>query len=112
MINIDNFSYEKECRYHGETYSVRDNGAVKRHTQLGKKIAERTSLKRQTLEAEKNKKENIPILNPEEIASIQNSTLQRQQQVEADTKEVTRLQELLSLTETLQEKQTKFPSVS
>ena len=78
------------------------------YTQLGKKIAERTSLKRQALEAEKNKKENIPILNPEEIVSIQNSTLQRQQQVEADTKEVTRLQELLSLTETLQEKQTKF----
>jgi len=37
MISVDDFGCEKECRYHGETYSVRDNGAVKRHTQLGRK---------------------------------------------------------------------------
>ena len=36
MINIDEFNIEKECQYHGENYSVRDNGAVKRHTILGK----------------------------------------------------------------------------
>lgn len=78
------------------------------YTRLGKKIAEKTSQKRQILESEKNKKENIPVLNPEETESILNNTLQRQQQVEADTKELTRLQELLPLTENLQEKQTKL----
>lgn len=37
MISVDDFSCEKECLYHGEKYSVRDNGAVKRHAQLGRK---------------------------------------------------------------------------
>lgn len=34
---IDDFDNEKECQYKGETYSVRDNGAVKRHVKLGKR---------------------------------------------------------------------------
>ena len=35
---MDNFSEEKECEYKGEVYSVRDNGAVMRHSRQGKKI--------------------------------------------------------------------------
>lgn len=33
--NIDNFAQEKTCAYKGETYSVRDNGAVMRHEKEG-----------------------------------------------------------------------------
>ena len=35
MINIDNFSTEKECVYKDEKYSIRDNGAVLRHPREG-----------------------------------------------------------------------------
>ncbi len=39
MTNIiDEFSEIKECEYKGEVYSVRDNGAVMRHSRQGKKI--------------------------------------------------------------------------
>ena len=34
---IDDFENEIECTYKGETYSVRDNGAVLRYTPIGKK---------------------------------------------------------------------------
>lgn len=37
MSLINDFSQVKECVYKGEHYSVRDNGAVLRHTQAGKK---------------------------------------------------------------------------
>ena len=30
---IDDFARELTCTYKGETYSVRDNGAVRRHPQ-------------------------------------------------------------------------------
>lgn len=37
MITVDEyFMQEKECIYKGETYSVRDNGAVMRHARDGK----------------------------------------------------------------------------
>lgn len=36
MISIDDFTEERECLYRGERYSVRDNGAILRHSQLGK----------------------------------------------------------------------------
>ena len=32
------FSLEKECEYKGELYSVRDNGAVRRHPREGKRL--------------------------------------------------------------------------
>ena len=35
---IDIYEIEKTCEYKGETYSVRDNGAVMRHFREGKKI--------------------------------------------------------------------------
>jgi hypothetical protein len=35
---IDIYDLEKECTYNGEKYSVRDNGAVMRHSKEGKKI--------------------------------------------------------------------------
>lgn len=35
---IDDFEKEKECIYKGEVYSVRDNGAVMRHSRVGSKI--------------------------------------------------------------------------
>ncbi len=35
---INEFTLEKECEYKGELYSVRDNGAVKRHSREGKKL--------------------------------------------------------------------------
>lgn len=35
---INSFTTEKECEYKGERYSVRDNGAVMRHSRQGKKI--------------------------------------------------------------------------
>ena len=35
---INKFTEEKVCEYKGETYSVRDNGAVKRHSREGKKL--------------------------------------------------------------------------
>lgn len=37
MDLIDDFSQVKECVYKGEHYSVRDNGAILRHTPAGKK---------------------------------------------------------------------------
>lgn len=37
MISVDDYTIEKECNYHNEHYSVRDNGAVKRHTPIGRK---------------------------------------------------------------------------
>ena len=38
MKNIDDFTQEKTCVYKGETYSVRDNGAVMRHSrEVGRK---------------------------------------------------------------------------
>lgn len=36
--NIDDYQEIKECYYKGEYYSVRDNGAVLRHTREGKRI--------------------------------------------------------------------------
>lgn len=36
MIDIDDFSVEKECWYKEEHYSVRDNGAIFRHKRQGK----------------------------------------------------------------------------
>ena len=36
MISIDDFTEERECLYRGEHYSVRDNGAILRHSQEGK----------------------------------------------------------------------------
>lgn len=34
----EDYKNEKQCVYKGETYSVRDNGAVKRHSREGKKL--------------------------------------------------------------------------
>ena len=31
MIDIDDYKVEVSCEYKGETYSVRDNGAIMRH---------------------------------------------------------------------------------
>lgn len=36
-INIKEFFEEKECLYDGERYSVRDNGAVLRHSRIGQR---------------------------------------------------------------------------
>ena len=36
-ISVDNFEKEVVCFYHGEKYSVRDNGAVYKHIRAGKK---------------------------------------------------------------------------
>ena len=36
-VDIEDYSVVKECEYKGERYSVRDNGAVLRHTPEGKK---------------------------------------------------------------------------
>ncbi len=36
LINV--FEEERTCEYKGETYSVRDNGAVMRHPRDGKRI--------------------------------------------------------------------------
>ena len=38
MIDISDYIEVRECYYKGETYSVRDNGAVLRHSQEGKPI--------------------------------------------------------------------------
>ena len=39
MITVDDFYKEiRECTYKGEVYSVRDNGAVMRHSRQGKRI--------------------------------------------------------------------------
>jgi hypothetical protein len=38
LINVDDFIREKECIYESEIYSVRDNGAVFRHQQAGKRL--------------------------------------------------------------------------
>jgi len=36
-VDINDFNKEKECNYKGERYSVRDNGAVLRHSREGKR---------------------------------------------------------------------------
>lgn len=36
-VEIDNYTQEKKCLFEGEYYSVRDNGAVLRHTPEGKR---------------------------------------------------------------------------
>jgi hypothetical protein len=38
FVEINNFSQEVDCVYKDEYYSVRDNGAVLRHTRAGKKV--------------------------------------------------------------------------
>lgn len=38
MIDINNFKVEVSCEYKGETYSVRDNGAIMRHPKKGCRI--------------------------------------------------------------------------
>ena len=38
MVNINDYSEERECTYKGELYSVRDNGAVMRHQRDGQKV--------------------------------------------------------------------------
>ena len=38
MVNIDDYDVEKECIYKEEHYSVRDNGAVMRHSREGKRL--------------------------------------------------------------------------
>lgn len=38
MIDINNFKFEVSCEYKGETYSVRDNGAIMRHPKKGCRI--------------------------------------------------------------------------
>ena len=38
MIDINNFKVEVSCEYKGETYSVRDNGAIMRHSKKGCRI--------------------------------------------------------------------------
>lgn len=37
-INLDDFKIQKECSFEGEMYSVRDNGAVLRHSPEGKRL--------------------------------------------------------------------------
>ena len=37
MVSLDNFEIENKCLYKDERYSVRDNGAVLRHTPLNKR---------------------------------------------------------------------------
>ena len=37
FTNIDDFNEEKTCTYKNETYSVRDNGAVLRHSDNSKR---------------------------------------------------------------------------
>lgn len=38
IIDVNSFSEEKQCTYNGELYSVRDNGAVLRHSRQGKRV--------------------------------------------------------------------------
>ena len=39
MITVDEYYSEvKECTYKGDVYSVRDNGAVMRHSREGKRV--------------------------------------------------------------------------
>jgi hypothetical protein len=38
LININDFTHETECVYEEEKYSVRDNGAVFRHSRIGKRV--------------------------------------------------------------------------
>lgn len=35
MVDIDDYKVEVSCEYKGETYSVRDNGAIMRHPKKG-----------------------------------------------------------------------------
>lgn len=37
-ISLDDFSREVECIFKGERYSVRDNGAIYRHSRVGKRV--------------------------------------------------------------------------
>lgn len=37
LVSFNNFVFEKECDYKDEHYSVRDNGAVLRHSQINKR---------------------------------------------------------------------------
>ena len=37
MININDFQIQKECIFEGEQYSVRDNGAILRHSRENKR---------------------------------------------------------------------------
>ena len=37
MISVDDFCQEAECIYKEEKYSVRDNGAIFRHSREGKR---------------------------------------------------------------------------
>ncbi len=38
MAMEEDYKYEKQCEYKGEIYSVRDNGAVMRHSREGKRL--------------------------------------------------------------------------
>lgn len=38
MVSVDDYNEEKDCIYKDEHYSVRDNGAVMRHSREGKRI--------------------------------------------------------------------------
>lgn len=38
FVDINSFSEEKQCTYDGELYSVRDNGAIFRHSKEGKRV--------------------------------------------------------------------------
>jgi hypothetical protein len=38
IIDVNIFSEEKQCTYKKELYSVRDNGAVLRHSRQGKRV--------------------------------------------------------------------------
>ncbi len=38
MVDVNDYSEEKECEYKGEHYSVRDNGAIMRHHREGKPV--------------------------------------------------------------------------
>ena len=35
---LDDYKEVKDCIYKGETYSVRDNGAVLRHSRIAKRV--------------------------------------------------------------------------
>lgn len=35
---LNDYKEIKDCIYKGETYSVRDNGAVLRHSRIGKRV--------------------------------------------------------------------------
>ena len=37
MVDINDFTIQKDCNYKDDSYSVRDNGAIMRHPKEGKK---------------------------------------------------------------------------